>query len=114
LADEDTNSESPHVVDHVKAAVAHAFEALRCFAAILTADAERRAHRVVGGAVWALGWFALGIVGVVFLAAGLAELINDAIGATKSPGLIRVFTGILILAVFGVIMLLKRARKEQA
>jgi Mn2+/Fe2+ NRAMP family transporter len=112
LANDDTNSGQPGVADHLKAAIGHAFDALRCFAAILTGDVERRAHRVVESAAWSLGWIVLGIVGVVFVASGVAELISDAVGS-HSPGLVRIVTGAIILAVFVAILLVRRARRER-
>jgi uncharacterized membrane protein len=110
LADEDTNPGAPGVADHLKAALVHAMEAVRCYAAILTADAERRARGIVDSALWSLAWLALGIVGVVFVSAGLANLFNEYVAA-HSPGLVHLITGIIVLATFVAIHFVRKARK---
>ena len=110
MADQDTNSGLPAVIEHLRAALGHALDAVRCLASVLTADAERRAHHVVEAAAWMLAWIALGVVGVVFIAAGLSEFVESAIG-THTPGVARVVTGVLLLGAFLIVLLVRRLRK---
>ena len=111
MTDEDMNSGAPGVVDHLKAALLHAMEAVRCYVAILTADAERRARDIVDSVLWSLAWLALGIVGVVFVALGVAHLFNEFIGM-QSQGLVHLITGAIVLATFFAIHFVRKARRE--
>jgi len=113
LADRDTNSGLTGVVEHIKAAVGHAFEALRCTASVLTADAERRAQHLVETALWMLAWVAVGVVGVVMVAVGLSEILESALGL-QTPGAARLIAGAALLAAFFVGLLVRRLRKGQA
>lgn len=107
MPDPPTNEERSGVLDYLRRAVGHAMDALRCYAALLAADAEERVNRSMRSAVGRLTWAAVAVVGVFYFTAGVADLLGAWIG-DRVPGGGRMIVGALILSVFLVVVLAER------
>jgi hypothetical protein len=107
LADPNANAGFSGAIDHFKAALGHALDAVRCFIAMLAADAEQRAVRLVDGLAWLLVWVGLGLTGLVFFAVGLSELLDSAIGR-YAPGAARMAVGLALVGSFLVVHVVRR------
>jgi len=109
VAGADPNPELPGLLGHLRRALGHALEALRCYFALFGAEAEQRLGRVVRRALWPLALMALGIIGAVFVASGTAQLL-DTWAWPRWPGCGRIVVGGGILAIFLILLLVERRK----
>ncbi len=98
------------IFDHLQRAVIHALGALRCYIALLAAEGERRARRLLNEALWVLVLAGVGVLGVGFFAWGVARWIESRLGAPGSGGMI---VGLAILLVFLAAALRRALKKER-
>ncbi len=97
-------------VAHLRRALAHALDALRCTAALVLRQAERRAAALVRNAARLLLLVGLAILGVTLLACGLAGFLETKLGV---PGAGPMIIGGIVLAAVGVFLVLGRGRSER-
>jgi len=98
------------VVDHLRRALEHAEQAVRCYLSLVLARLEARRRVLARLAAWALGMAALGIIGVVLILSGLARL-ADAL-FISAPGLGRLCLGAVVLLLAGVLGLAWARRRS--
>lgn len=80
---------------------------MRCYAALLAADAQQRFGGALRQALWAAGLVALGLMGAILFACGLAVFLDWVFGV---PGFgLMVIGGLVLLAVL-IVCLARRGR----
>lgn len=110
MPDPDTNDQPSGLAGYLRRALGHAMEALRCYAALLAADAEERLNRSTRSAIGAVAWVAFGAVGLIYFASGLAEFLDSHVGV---PGGGRMLVGGVILAAFLIAVAVGRSGEKK-
>jgi len=112
VPDPDTNDQPSGLAGYLRRALGHAMEALRCYAALLAADAEERLNRSTRSAIGAVAWVAFGAIGLVYFAGGLVEFLDTHIGE-RVPGGGRMLVGGVILAAFLIVLAVERSGEKK-
>jgi len=95
---------------HLRRALRHAEDAVRCYLALFAAEAQRRVSAAVVQAVWALLLAGLGLLGVVLIAVGLATYVES---RTATPGAGPFAIGAALIAAVLVVLLVRRSGRRQ-
>ena len=83
------------VADHFRQAVDHAEQALRCYATLIRGQAERLAQAFVRRLLAVLLLASLGLIGLFFVALGLARYLQSVLKGMEGAGLLCVGIGIV-------------------
>ena len=110
LSGSDDNAVETGLLDRLRRVLTHAEEAVRCYLAILAAEARRLVRGLMREAVWMAWLVGFGLVGLALVAFGLGTFIESRLGV---PGTGLMIVGGVMVAVFLVGMVLAKAREEQ-
>jgi hypothetical protein len=97
-------------IGHLRQALSHALEALRCVVALILGHVERRASAIVRQAIWGILLAGLALLGIVLLACGLAAFLESRI---RVPGSGPMAIGGALLAVVVLIAVLRSKGKRR-
>lgn len=106
MADTGENPDPSGVIEHVKRALSHAEEALRCYLALCAAEAERRVRSLLRQAVWTMVLAGCGLIGVGLLACGVAMYVES---RAAVPGAGPMAVGGAMLVVVLAVIAIRRA-----
>ncbi len=96
-------------MDHLHRVVVHGLQALRCYIAMVAAEAERRARRLLDQAMWVLILAGVGVAGIALFAFGAAQWIDSRLAVPGSGAMI---IGMGLIIIFLAISLARALRKE--
>jgi hypothetical protein len=110
LSGSDDNSTDGGLPGSLRRALEHAEGAVRCYLAILAAEARRLVRLSMREAVWLAALLGVGFIGLTLLAFGLATFIGSHLDV---PGAGFMIVGGVMVAAFLVIMFVVKAREER-
>ncbi len=103
-SDDDPKGEG--VAAHLRQALEHGLQGLRCYLALLVADTQQRIAKALGQAIWAIALAVAALLGGILFVCGLAIFVERCVGV---PGAgLMIIGGAILAAVFVAISLRKR------
>ena len=110
MADRESNQDGPDLVPHLRRAFQHIQEAVRCYAAMLANTAREWGQRTARQVAWGIVLLGLGLIGLVFLLAGLASYVQHLLG-DDVPGVGHMCVGALLFVTCGIILWVRRGER---
>lgn len=108
MSDKGPPAKDTDVLDHVRQALKHAEEAVRCYLALIAGKAARLGSSIARVIVVVLGLTVVGLVGLIFVGYGFARWLENSFGLTPGAGLVVVGVLMMCAVIVGGLLLRKK------